>query len=93
MNKKQLVAHVADTTGVAKKDVLAVLNALTDTVQDTLASGDDVVLVGFGRFSRRLTKARDGRNPLNGQTVHIPAKHKVFFKAGKDFSTKLNPTT
>ena len=59
MNKMELIQEVSERAGLAKKDAEKALNALLDTVADTLASGDKVQLVGFGSFE---TKAREARN-------------------------------
>ncbi|MBV5318339.1 MAG: HU family DNA-binding protein, partial [Desulfobulbaceae bacterium] len=49
---------------------------------DAMAAGDKVTLIGFGTFSVTERAAREGRNPQSGQTMSIPAKKVVKFKAG-----------
>ena len=63
MNKMELIQEVSERAGLAKKDAEKALNALLDTVADTLASGDKVQLVGFGSFETKAREARTGRNP------------------------------
>ena len=63
MNKMELIQEVSERAGLAKKDAEKALNALLDTVADTLANGDKVQLVGFGSFETKAREARTGRNP------------------------------
>lgn len=83
MNKNELVASVAERAGVTKRDSEKVVNALIDAIQDALALGDKVSLVGFGTFEVRARGSRTGRNPQTGQSITIPASRVPGFKAGK----------
>ncbi|MCZ7527053.1 MAG: HU family DNA-binding protein [Acidimicrobiia bacterium] len=89
MNKSELVGEVAETAGLSKKDAEAAVNALVDTVQRAVASGDKVTLPGFGAWSRTERKARTGRNPRTGETVQIPASKGVKFTAGAAFKSAV----
>ena len=73
MNKTELVAAISAKTGVTKKDADAILSATIDTIMDTVASGEKVVLIGFGSFEVRKRSARTGRNPSTGEPLEIPA--------------------
>ena len=83
MNKKQIVDHVAETVGLEKKKAAATLNAIIGCITDTLGRGDKVSIMGFGSFSIGERKQRQGKNPRTGETITIPAKTFVKFKAGK----------
>lgn len=83
MNKMEIVATMAEKTGLSKKDCEAVLGALTETVADTLKAEDKVQLVGFGSFEIKKRAARTGRNPRTNESVEIPAAKLPVFKAGK----------
>ena len=83
MNKSELVAHMAKEAGITQEQASKGIGALIGAVQNTLASGNDVVLVGFGTFSVSERKARTGKNPRTGEAVQIPAKRVPQFKAGK----------
>lgn len=85
MNKAQLIKAVADKTEVSQKTTGLTLNAVLETIIEALASGDKVVLVGFGTFESRDRKAREGRNPKTGETIDIPATVVPAFSAGKQF--------
>jgi DNA-binding protein HU-beta len=83
MNKTELVARVAETAGLTKKDAQAALDAVLDSVRDALVAGDKVVLTGFGTFEVRNRQARTGHNPRTGASISIPAQKSPAFKAGK----------
>ena len=73
MNKTELVAAMAEESGLSKKDAEKALKAFTDTVADALKKGDKVQLVGFGTFEVSERGARTGRNPQTGATIEIKA--------------------
>ncbi len=89
MNKSELIEKVAKQTSLPKTQSEAVLDAALTIIQDTVARGKDVKLVGFGIFSRAKRKSRPGRNPKTGEVLQIPAVHVPRFKAGKDFKDRL----
>lgn len=90
MNKNDLVAKVADKSGLSKKDSEKAINAFIETVAGSLKAGDKVSVVGFGTFEVRERAARKGRNPQTGAEVKIPASKGVRFSAGASFKTLLN---
>lgn len=84
MTKQDLVAQVAQMTGVTKKDAAAVLQAVIDVITKSLKKGDSVTLTGFGTFRVSKRGARKGVNPRNpSQKISIPAMKLPAFKAGK----------
>ena len=83
MNKMELVAAMAEKSGLSKKDCEAVLGALTDTLAEAMKAGDKVQLVGFGSFEVKARAARTGRKPGTDETIEIPACKVPTFKAGK----------
>ena len=83
MNKNELVAKVADQSGLSKKDAEKALAAVIDTITAALVAGDKVQIVGFGTFETKQREARTGRNPRSGETIEIPAASLPAFKAGK----------
>ena len=82
MTKQDLVNEVAEV-GITKKQASDAVNAVFDTIKDALAKGEKVSLVGFGSFSVKKRKAREGRNPRTGKPLKIAAKTVPVFKAGK----------
>ncbi len=89
MNKAQLINAVAAKTGLAKKDVDAVVNSAFDTIIETMKAGEKVQIVGFGRFDVRERPARTGRNPLTGSTIEIAASRSAAFKPGNALKEAL----
>ncbi|HET8700804.1 MAG TPA: HU family DNA-binding protein [Nitrococcus sp.] len=91
MSKTMLIEDIMQRAdGLAKKDVQKVLEAFVESVQDNVATGVDVNLTGFGRFTRVERSARTGRNPQTGVEIRIPAAKVPSFKAGKVFKDKVN---
>lgn len=90
MNKGELVQAVADKTGVTKKCAGDVVNSVTDIITSALSEGESVVLPGFGTFSVADRAAREGRNPLTGETIQIAASKSPKFKAGKSLKDAVN---
>ena len=83
MNKAELVAKVAEKTGLSKKDSEKAVNATFDAITDALVAGDKVQLVGFGAFEVKERGARVGRNPQTLEEIQIPASRVASFKVGK----------
>ena len=80
MNKGEFISAISEKSGVDKKNTLAVFDAMTKVVCDTLAEGDKIAIAGFGKFETRQRAARTGRNPQTGAAVQIPAKRVPAFK-------------
>ena len=83
MNKNDLIAAVAESTGLAKNDAAKAVDAVLDLIGGTLKGGNEVRLVGFGTFSVASRAASEGRNPRTGETIKIPASKRPKFSAGK----------
>ena len=83
MNKTELIAAVAEKTGMTKKDAERVVNATFETVTQALAKGEKVAVSGFGNFEVKAREARVGRNPRTKETIQIPATRLPAFKAAK----------
>ena len=83
MNKTELIAAVAEKTGLTKKDAERVVSATFETIACSLTKGDKVAVSGFGNFEVKTREARVGRNPRTNETVQIPATKLPAFKAAK----------
>ena len=83
MNNTQLIEAVAGHTGVDKKTVATVVAGLGDVILASVAKGDTIVLRGVAKFSKTQRKARMGRNPATGETIHIKAKKAASVRALK----------
>lgn len=82
MNKTELIDKVAEESALSKSVAEQVVNSVFSAIAEAMKTGDKVTLVGFGTFSVSERAAREGRNPQSGQTMSIPAKKVVKFKAG-----------
>ncbi|MCE5262571.1 MAG: integration host factor subunit alpha [Deltaproteobacteria bacterium] len=80
LTKNEMVQRVQDKTGLTKKESLAVVESLFDTIKDDLNKGNDVMISGFGKWSVKSKKARKGRNPQTGEEIMIDARRVVSFK-------------
>ena len=83
MNKIELIAAVAEKTGMTKKDAERAVAATLDSISASLAKGERVQLSGFGIFEVKERSARVGRNPRTKETIEIPASRTPAFKASK----------
>ncbi|EGS30095.1 DNA-binding protein HU [Urinicoccus massiliensis] len=91
MNKSELVASIAESANLTKKDAENALNGFLSAVEGALSKGEKVQLVGFGTFEVRQRKAREGRNPRNPEEViKIPASKAPVFRAGKALKESVN---
>ncbi len=83
MTKSQLMSALAEKTGLAKKDVVNLMDALTNMAYSEVKKGGIFVLPGFGKLVKVNRKARTGINPATGAKIQIPAKTVVKFRLAK----------
>ncbi len=83
MNKVELIAQIAEKSGLSKKDAEKALAAAVDAITEAVSAGDKVQLVGFGSFEVKQREARVGRNPKTKEAIEIPATRVPVFKAGR----------
>lgn len=90
MTKQEVVEKMAEQAGLTKADAARALDAFCDVITEALKAGDKVSLVGFGTYGTSERAAREGRNPRTGETVEIPARTAVTFKAGSKLKNAVN---
>ena len=90
MNKNELVASVADTSGLSKVDAAKAVDGVFESITGALKSGGDVRIVGFGTFSVADRAATTGRNPRTGESIQIAASQKVKFLPAKSLKEMFN---
>ena len=83
MNKAGLIDAVNAQLGTTKVQAEAVVDTVFDSIVKTLSKGDEVAIAGLGKFTVKLRKARDARNPKTGETVKVPATKVPKFSAAK----------
>lgn len=90
MNKTELVAAVAERTGLSRGQAGDALDAALDAITAALAKGEEVKLVGFGTFAVADRAAGEARNPRTGEKVAVPASKAPKFKAGVGLKDAVN---
>ncbi len=83
MTKSQLMAYLAEKSGLAKKDVVKFMDILTETAYNEVKSNGEFTIPGVGKLVKKHRNARQGRNPATGETIQIPAKTVVKFRVAK----------
>ena len=81
ISKTMLVDKVAEAAGVSKKDTKAVIDAVLETVKESVKADAEIRLIGFGTFKKAHRNARSGRNPQTGETIEIAASDSLAFKS------------
>ena len=90
MNKNDLIQLVSDRTGLAKNDAAKAVDGVFDVITDTLKSGDEVRLTGFGVFVVAQRAGGKGRNPQTGAEIEIKPSKTPRFRPGKQLKDALN---
>jgi DNA-binding protein HU-beta len=89
MNKRDLIDAISGRLG-DKKTATEALNAVLETIQSAVASGDKVAITGFGVFEKTERPARTARNPATGAPIQVAASSVPKFRAGADFKALVN---
>ena len=82
-NKMDLVEKVAATIGCTKADGERAVEAIIDTITQTLKKGDEISIAGLGIFEAKMRAGRTGRNPRTGATIQIASMRVPKFRASK----------
>ena len=80
MNKKELIKAMSAKTGYTQKDVAETIDAMITVIGETLKAGEDVNIVGFGKFVSKVVPAHQARNPKDGTMVDVPERTQIKFK-------------
>jgi len=90
LTKVQMVESVQNQTGLPRNRSSEIVEILLEIIKSTLASGEDVLISGFGKFSVREKNARKGRNPNTGEDMMLEARKVVTFKCSGKLRDKIN---
>lgn len=90
MNKGDLAAAVASRANMSKAAASEAVDAVFDSITDSLSRGTEVRILGFGNFAVTHRKASMGRNPQTGQPMQIRASNQAKFKPGKGLKDAVN---
>ena len=90
LTKQDIVEQVYNELGLPKNQSVEAVESLLELIKSSLASGDDVLVSGFGKFEVKAKKARMGRNPATGETLMLAPRRIVRFKCSGKLRTKVN---
>ena len=90
LTKDELMSKLAEATGLTKKAVTPVYEAVLSVIEKEVADGKEVSILGFGTFKTVVRAARKGKNPQTGKEIKIPKRTVPVFKVGKAFKDACN---
>jgi DNA-binding protein HU-beta len=90
MNKQELIAKIAQDTGITKTSAAQAVESFFEGITKSLKKGQPITFVGFGSFKPAQRKARTARNPQTGAPIKVPKRRVVRFTAGKALKGALN---
>jgi len=83
MTKIEIINSISDKIGIPKKDCARVVESVFDIIKGDLISGNDVKISGFGKWTVKAKKERNGRNPKTGEGIKIAARQVITFKSSQ----------
>jgi DNA-binding protein HU-beta len=89
MNKGEFIDRLSDRTDLTKKEARKLLDSVLDLIQETLLQGEEVKLVGFGKFAVRARKASSRINPQTKRPIQVAAKVVPLFRPGKELKRQI----
>ena len=90
ISKSEIIETLSKKFNLATPKTKQAVNAIIDSMIDSLASGDRVEIRGFCSFEVRKREPRQAKNPKTGERINIEAQHLVHFKAGEPLREKVN---
>ena len=90
MNKSDLIERIVEGSSLPRKRAEAAVNLVFDSMTAALVKDERIEIRGFGSFVSKHYRARTGRNPRTGATIHVAAKRLPFFKVGKELRERVD---
>ena len=90
LTKNQIIQNIIKETGLTKRKAVDTVEHLLEIVKSSLASGEEVLVSGFGKFNVKFKNQRKGRNPSSGQDLMLDARRVVTFKCSGKLRDKIN---
>jgi len=90
LTKAVIVESVNNQLGLSKKKCAEMVETFLDIIKSTLASGEDILISGFGKFNVKDKKERRGRNPATDEDLVLPARRVVTFKCSGRLRYRVN---
>ena len=91
LTKAQIVESIRNQTGLPKNKSTEIVETLLGIIKDTLASGEDVLISGFGKFCVKQKEERRGRNPATSEDMMLAPRKVVTFKCSGKLRDRINP--
>ena len=88
--KEHLISAVAEANGYHRNQAVELVETLLELIKSKLASGEDVLISGFGKFCVREKRERRGRNPATGESMMLAPRRVVTFKCSRQLRAKIN---
>ncbi|WP_076418055.1 MULTISPECIES: integration host factor subunit alpha [Colwelliaceae] len=89
LTKAEVAEHLYEKVGLSKRDAKDMVEIFFEEIRETLESGEQVKLSGFGNFDLRVKSERPGRNPKTGEDIPISARKVVTFRPGQKLKSRV----
>ena len=89
LTKAEVAEHLFEKVGLSKRDAKDMVEVFFEEIRETLESGEQVKLSGFGNFDLRVKSERPGRNPKTGEDIPISARKVVTFRPGQKLKSRV----
>jgi len=89
LTKAEVAEHLFEKVGLSKRDAKDMVEIFFEDIRETLESGEQVKLSGFGNFDLRQKSERPGRNPKTGEDIPISARKVVTFRPGQKLKSRV----
>ena len=90
LTKSQIVDRIAEKNGFTKNQSTEAVETILELIKSTLASGDDVLISGFGKFCVNDKRERKGRNPSTGKDMVLAPRRIVTFRCSRKLRDSIN---
>ena len=90
LTKFHLIDAIAEQNGFTRKKSTEAVAIIIEVIKSKLASGEDVLISGFGKFCVREKRERKGRNPATGEDMTLAPRKVVTFKCSEELKDKIN---
>ena len=90
LTKSHLIDAIAEQDGFTKKKSTETVEAILEIIKSTIASGEDVLVSGFGKFCVKEKRERKGRNPATGEDMMLAPRRVVTFRCSGKLKDKIN---
>ena len=89
LTKAEVAEHLFEKVGLSKRDAKDMVEVFFEEIRETLESGEQVKLSGFGNYDLRIKSERPGRNPKTGEDIPISARKVVTFRPGQKLKSRV----